>query len=134
MMLSNLPQIDKADAILALRPNAQFRLQGDVLTWTDPKLTEPTAEEIQKKYDELVAAQPLNELRMVRNIKLTETDWVVIKEREEGGTVKNFADWKEYRQKLRDITNGVDSIAKIDEKLKQDKDGKLVNFPTAPSE
>ena len=34
--------IDKADAILALRHNAQFRLQGDVLTWTDPKLTEPT--------------------------------------------------------------------------------------------
>ena len=96
--------IDKADAILALRPNAQFRLQGDVLTWTDPKLTEPTAEEIQKKYDELLAAQPLNEVRAVRNIKLAETDWVVIKEREEGGSVSNFADWKTYRQALRDVT------------------------------
>ena len=39
--------IDKSDAILALRPNAQFRLQGDVLTWTDPEQTEPTSEEIQ---------------------------------------------------------------------------------------
>ena len=41
--------IRKVDAILALRPGAQFRLDGDVLTWTDPKLTEPTAEEIQTK-------------------------------------------------------------------------------------
>jgi len=78
--------------------------------------------------------ESLFELRTIRDGLLGESDWVVIKEREEGGTVKNFADWKEYRQKLRDITNGVDSIAKIDEKLKQDKDGKLVNFPTAPSE
>ena len=121
MMLSNLPQIDKADAILALRPNAQFRLQGDVLTWTDPKLTEPTAEEIQKKYDELVAAQPLNELRMVRNIKLTETDWVVIKEREEVGTVTNFAAWKKYRQELRDITKTYKSLENV-------------KWPTAPTE
>ena len=121
MMLSNLPQIDKADAILALRPNAQFRLQGDVLTWTDPKLTEPTAEEIQKKYDELVAAQPLNELRAERDRLLTQTDWVVIKEREEGGSVSNFADWKKYRQELRDITKKYKSLDKV-------------KWPTAPSE
>ena len=121
MMLSNLPQIDKADAILALRPNAQFRLQGDVLTWTDPKLTEPTAEEIQKKYDELVAAQPLNELRAERDRLLTQTDWIVIKEREEGGSVSNFADWKKYRQELRDITNTYKSLDKV-------------KWPTAPSE
>ena len=113
MMLSNLPQIDKADAILALRPNAQFRLQGDVLTWTDPKLTEPTAEEIQKKYDELVAAQPLNELRAERDRLLTQTDWIVIKEREEGGSVSNFADWKKYRQELRDITKTYKTLATV---------------------
>ena len=120
-MMFNLPQIDKADAILALRPNAQFRLQGDVLTWTDPKLTEPTTEEIQKKYDELVAAQPLNELRMVRSMKLAESDWVVIKEREEGGSVSNFADWKKYRQELRDITKTYKSLEDV-------------KWPTAPSE
>ena len=74
------------------------------------------------------------QLRIIRNSILAQSDWVVIKEREEGGTVKNFADWKEYRQKLRDITSGLDTVAKVEEKLKQDKDGKLVNFPTAPSE
>ena len=75
-----------------------------------------------------------DDLRIIRNAKLAETDWVVIKEREEGGSVSNFADWKKYRQELRDITSGLDTVAKVQEKLKQDKDGKLVNFPTAPSE
>jgi len=98
--------IDKADAILALRPNAQFRLQGDVLTWTDPKLTEPTTEEIQTKYDELVAAQPLNELRMVRSMKLAETDWTQNRD----VTLSNDADWKTYRQALRDITDSATSL------------------------
>jgi hypothetical protein len=98
--------IDKADAILALRPNAQFRLEGDVLTWTDPKLTEPTTEEIQAKYDELVAAQPLNELRMVRSMKLAETDWTQSRDI----TLSNDADWKTYRQALRDITDSATSL------------------------
>ena len=98
--------IDKADAILALRPNAQFRLQGDVLTWTDPKLTKPTDKEIKAKYDELVAAQPLNELRMVRNIKLTETDWTQSRDI----TLSNDDAWKTYRQALRDITKDYKSL------------------------
>jgi len=60
-------------------------------------------------------------LREERNIKLTETDWVVIKEREEGGSVSNFADWKKYRQELRDITKTYKSLDKV-------------KWPTAPSE
>ena len=77
--------------------------------------------EVKKKNDELNAAEPLNELRMVRNNKLAETDWVVIKEREEGGSVSNFADWKKYRQELRDITKTYKSLEDV-------------KWPTAPSE
>ena len=33
-----------------------------------------------------------------------------IKEREEGGSVSNFADWKTYRQSLRDITDSATSL------------------------
>ena len=66
-------------------------------------------------------AEPLKELRRVRNDILAETDWVIIKEREEGGSVSNFADWKEYRQKLRDITNTYKSLEDV-------------KWPTAPSE
>ena len=49
-------------------------------------------------------------LRTRRNEMLAQSDWVVIKEREEGGSVSNFADWKTYRQALRDITNSATSL------------------------
>ena len=41
-------------------------------------------------------------------VSLHQSDWIVIKEREEGGSVSNFADWKKYRQELRDIITGLD--------------------------
>ena len=63
----------------------------------------------------------LSELRTQRNDLLTQTDWVVIKEREEGGSVSNFADWKKYRQELRDITKTYKSLEDV-------------KWPTAPSE
>ena len=63
----------------------------------------------------------LSELRTQRNDLLTQTDWVVIKEREEGGSVSNFADWKKYRQELRDITKTYKSLDKV-------------KWPTAPTE
>ena len=75
----------------------------------------------QKEIDTKIAEIKLDEVRAERNTKLAETDWIVIKEREEGGTVKNFADWKEYRQKLRDITNTYKSLEDV-------------KWPTAPSE
>ena len=103
----------KMDAVLLLRPNAICTLSDDKIIWQDENQTAPTDEEIQKKYDELVEAFPLNELREERDFLLQQSDWVVIKEREEGGSVSNFADWKEYRQKLRDITNTYKSLEDV---------------------
>ena len=58
--------------------------------------------------------QILNEkwqfVRIKRNDLLAQSDWIVIKEREEGGSVSNFADWKKYRQELRDITKTYKSL------------------------
>ena len=34
------------EALISLRPNAQFHLKGSKLTWLDSKQTEPTKEEI----------------------------------------------------------------------------------------
>jgi uncharacterized protein (DUF1800 family) len=81
----------------------------------------PTESEIKESQDALDALSGFTLLRVERNKKLAETDWVVIKEREEGGSVSNFADWKEYRQKLRDITNTYKSLEDV-------------KWPTAPSE
>ena len=71
--------------------------------------------------DPETAEQKLNNLRNRRNEVLSITDWVVIKEREEGGSVSNFADWKKYRQELRDITKTYKSLDEV-------------KWPTAPSE
>ena len=85
------------------------------IIWTDSKTKTVVAltEEECTELAALRAAQPaadLDAVREVRNQKLAETDWVVIKEREEGGSVSNFADWKTYRQALRDITNSATSL------------------------
>ena len=86
-----------------------FNSDGKVILTGDDAIAKKTKDDLR------------DDLRIIRNAKLAETDWVVIKEREEGGTVSNFADWKEYRQKLRDITNTYKSLEDV-------------KWPTAPSE
>tara|TARA_B100000035_G_scaffold167456_1_gene142861 strand:- start:1321 stop:1596 length:276 start_codon:yes stop_codon:yes gene_type:complete len=85
----------------------------DVSTGNIVEIEDP--DEVVNDEENLVA------LRARRNETLASTDWIVIKEREEGGAVKNFADWKEYRQKLRDITKTYKSLEDV-------------KWPTAPSE
>ena len=85
-------------------------------------LTEDECKE-SKEIRDTVPAQQLEFLRMKRNQILAQSDWVVIKEREEGGLVSNFADWKKYRQELRDITKTYKSI---------EDDG--FKWPSAPTE
>ena len=86
-----------------------FNSDGKVILTGDDAIAKKTKDDLR------------DDLRIIRNDKLAETDWVEIKEREEGGSVSNFADWKEYRQKLRDITNTYKSLEDV-------------KWPTAPSE
>ncbi len=48
----------------------------------------------------VTAEEQLNKLRLRRNAKLAETDWTQNRD----VTLSNDADWKTYRQALRDIT------------------------------
>ena len=50
---------------------------GNVVSWDDSAVS--------TKESELIVADKLEQLRTERNAKLAETDWIVIKEREEGG-------------------------------------------------
>ena len=59
--------------------------------------TPPTEEEIQTKIQELAAAEPMRLLRIERNQKLAETDWMALND------VAVSAEWKTYRQALRDL-------------------------------
>jgi len=70
----------------------------------------------------------LNWLRTVRNNILKETDYM-------GNSDVTMSDaWKTYRQQMRDITTGLDTVAKVQEKMKFDEKTRThVNFPTKPS-
>ena len=51
--------------------------------------------------------QSMIELRAKRNALLLKTDWT------SGSDVTMSAEMKEYRQKLRDATNGLDTVEKV---------------------
>jgi len=59
----------------------------------------------------------LDVLRDRRNNLLAETDYLA------NSDVTMSDDWKTYRQELRDLTNGLDTVEKV----------KAVEFPTKPS-
>ena len=105
-----------------LRPKAQFRLQGTELMWADPTQTEPTQEEINAKFQELEATEPLRRLREERNRRLTETDWWVLPDRTAS------QEQLDYRQALRDLP-----AATAEPQL--DENGQLTNvtWPTKPT-
>ena len=58
--------IDKAQAILSLRPNAEWVLRGDELEWLDKKQTQPTNSEIQAEITRLQAEYDANEYQRQR--------------------------------------------------------------------
>ena len=85
------------DALHALRPNAEWSLRENGLFWADSIQTPPTESEINAKIAELEAAEPMRLLRIERNRRLAETDWMALND------VTVLAEWKTYRQALRDL-------------------------------
>ena len=83
--------------------------------------TPPTEEEINAKIEELVSAEPMRLLRLERNKKLAETDWMSFSDSPTMST-----EWQTYRQSLRDLPSTA--------KPKLDENGKLTNvtWPTKP--
>ena len=89
-------------AIFALRPNAQFVQRGSTysgLEWLDTTSKKPTEQEIENKIQEIKAAEPMRVLRIERNRRLAETDWTQSRD----VILENDAEWKTYRQALRDL-------------------------------
>ena len=94
----------------ALVPGAGFRSETgtyDDLEWFGPG-DKPTLEEYNAKYAEVEAAFAMNEMRVIRDAKLTECDWVVAKATETGTAVPT--EWATYRQALRDLTTTAEPI------------------------
>ena len=123
------------DALIALRPRAEWSLDGEDysgLTWLDKNQTKPTEEEINAKVTELSNSEPMKLLREERNKRLSETDWTQLPD-----TLINTAvdyipleqAWKDYRQELRDLPSK--SNPKLDSFGELDMTS--VNWPTPPS-
>ena len=116
-------------ALQELKPGATWTLRGDNysgLEWLDSGQTKPTETEINNKIIELDNAEAMRLLRIERNKRLTECDWVIIKANETD--IPAPLPWKEYRQRLRDLTNNANP--KLDELYELDLSS--VDWPTSP--
>ena len=75
-------------------------VNGEKFQFTTEEEKERDLEE--KAWNDAAPERRMADLREQRNILLAETDWIVIKARENNATVPSA--WKTYRQELRDLT------------------------------
>ena len=125
-----MSQVRISDALLQLKPGAEWSVNGNTyegINWLDKTQTKPTEDEVNKKIDELKAAEPMNLLREERARLIAQSDWMIVRAKETSTNIP--AAWKTYRQALRDLP------ASADPKL--DSEGLLdmtsVTWPTKPS-
>ena len=97
----------KHEAIRALHSNVTTIL-GDDAYDADGNVVSYDADAVASKQAELEIVRDLDNLRVERNAKLAETDWVVTMHKELGTNIP--AAWKTYRQALRDITDTYTSL------------------------
>jgi hypothetical protein len=105
-------------AILKINPNAKFSVNADdidQITWLDDT-TPISKSDIQAQLSSVELDIALDTLRSKRNKLLSETDYLALSD------LTMSDDMKTYRQELRDLTNGLDTVEKVN----------AVTFPTKP--
>ena len=117
---------DIADALIALKPGAEWTLRGSDytgLTWLDSSQTKPTETEINSKISSLDSAEAMRLLRIERDTRIAKTDW-------RASSDLTLADaWKTYRQALRDLP--ASATPKLNSNYELDLTS--VTWPTEPS-
>lgn len=115
--------------ISLVAPNTNWSIMGDdysTLQWlSDPSL-KPSLEALEQKAAELNAAEPMRLLRIERDRRLAEVDWMVIKAYSQGLPIP--PELSAYMQALRDLPNTADP--KLDARYELDLDS--VVWPTKP--
>ena len=99
------------DAIKLLTDEKWSHYEGDdpsTIGWVNPE-NAPSIEQINAKFQELNAAEPMRLLRQQRNQKLSETDWTQYRD----VSLSNDSDWQTYRQSLRDLPQNFSPIIDI---------------------
>ena len=112
-----------SDAIKLLTDEKWSHYEGDdpsTIGWINPE-NAPSIEQINAKFQELNAAEPMRLLRQERNRKLAETDWMSFSD---SPTMTDA--WRTYRQALRDLPSTAEP--------QLDENGQLTNvtWPTKP--
>ena len=107
------------DVLDSLYGSANCRIEDEKITVWREDFDKPTEEQISAKLAELIAGYPLQELREKRNVLLASADWRDLPSY--AGTKQ--AEWRVYRQSLRDMTSGLDTVEKVN----------AATFPTEPS-
>lgn len=105
-------------AILKINPNAEFSINADdinQITWLNGT-TPISKKDIEAQFSAVELEGALDGLRDKRNVLLKQTDYLALSD----NTLST--DMATYRQKLRDITKGLDTVEKV----------KAVEFPTKP--
>ena len=123
-------KITIVEALIALKPKAQFILRGDTyagLEWLDETQTMPTEDEINAKIAELEAAEPARQVREIRDRLLAESDWTQNRD----VVLLNDTTWKQYRQDLRDLPASASFTPKLDSNGNLDMSS--VTWPLKPS-
>ena len=123
-------KITIVEALIALKPKAQFILRGDTyagLEWLDETQTMPTEDEINAKIAELEAAEPARLVREIRDRLLAESDWTQNRD----VVLLNDTTWKQYRQDLRDLPASASFTPKLDSNGNLDMSS--VTWPLKPS-
>ena len=92
------------------------QVNNELIEITGTELAELEARE--QAFNDGALNRELEALRFKRNNLLAETDWMA------NSDVTMSDDWKTYRQELRDITNGKDTVEKCEN----------ATFPTKPGE
>ena len=90
-------------------------INGEKVQFTAEEEIARDAEE--KAWNDSAFDRAITNLRFKRNRLLSETDWMA------NSDVTMSDDWKTYRQQLRDLPSGLDTVEKVEAK----------EFPTKPS-
>ena len=117
---------DITDALMALKPGAQWVLRGSNysdLEWLDGSQTKPTETEVNNKVTALDAAEPMRLLRVERDKRIAKTDWRA------SSDLTLASAWSTYRQALRDLPGS--ASPQLDSEYKLDLTS--VTWPTEPS-
>ena len=95
-------------AIMELAPNAEFTMTDDdlsTLVWHSTDIAQPSDADINAKAQSLANGKGVEDLRIVRDRKLQETDhWMF------SDTATATQAQLDYRQALRDITDNATSL------------------------